>query len=322
MMQRFARLIAGRVRAVISFPGRRWRGLAAGAVLLAPVMAVSMLSGPPAAAGPAHPAAGTAAAGGGVRLPHVGHDATFRYARCPNPIVPGVPQLNLGPNFRCGYLTVPENRHKPNGRKIQVAVAIARAATAHPHASPLLWLEGGPGGTGLAAANRVVGQGINADRQVIFVDQRGTLKARPLLDCPGYDRFLDRAVALAPENPATGRKDAAAVGACYRHWAARGFDLSAFNTPENAADMADLRIALHIHSWNVYGVSYGTDLALQYLRDYPAGIRTEVLDSVVPPRSIWSAGSGATRPGAGGRCSGRARPSGPAMPPTRTCGGT
>ena len=42
-------------------------------------------------------------------------------------------------------------------------------------------------------------------------------------------------------------------------------------------------MALGIAEWNVYGVSYGTDLALQLLRDHPEGIRSVVLDSVVPP---------------------------------------
>jgi pimeloyl-ACP methyl ester carboxylesterase len=83
------------------------------------------------------------------------------------------------------------------------------------------------------------------------------------------------------------------VAACRRSWVAKGYDLASFNTPENAADMADLRIALGIKRWNVYGVSYGSDLALQLLRDYPAGIRSEVLDSVVPPQvnvatGFWS----------------------------------
>jgi pimeloyl-ACP methyl ester carboxylesterase len=95
--------------------------------------------------------------------------------------VPGVPQLNLGPKFKCGYLTVPENRYKPRGRKIRIAVAIAEAATRHPHPDPILWLEGGPGGTGLAVAVAVVKLGINADRRIIFIDQRGTLHADPLL---------------------------------------------------------------------------------------------------------------------------------------------
>ncbi|MDT7653290.1 MAG: hypothetical protein QOI36_4696, partial [Pseudonocardiales bacterium] len=44
-------------------------------------------------------------------------------------------------------------------------------------------------------------------------------------------------------------------------------DLAAYNTRENVADIADLRVALGIKEWNVYGVSYGTDLAQQLLRD-------------------------------------------------------
>jgi pimeloyl-ACP methyl ester carboxylesterase len=198
--------------------------------------------------------------------------------------VPGVPQLNLGPTFTCGYLTVPENRYQPHGRKIRVAVAIAEAATRHPHPDPILWLEGGPGGTGLVSAISVVKEGINADRRIIFIDQRGTLHADPLLSCPEIDRFLRRSVGLAPTSPATGAQDAAAVRACRDRLAAQGYDLSAYNTAENAADVADLRVALHVKQWNVYGVSYGTDLALQLLRDYPTGIRSMVLDSVVPPQ--------------------------------------
>jgi pimeloyl-ACP methyl ester carboxylesterase len=223
------------------------------------------------------------AAADSARLPGVGHDASYRSVPCPNPLLPGFP-LVLRPEFRCGYLTVPENRHRLGGRKIQVAVAIAPPASAHPKADPLLWLVGGPGGSGLAVANTVVAQGVNADREVIFVDQRGTLKSIPRLGCPTYDTYLNRSVGLAPASSTARTREVASIAACRRTWLSRGYDLSSFNTPENAADMADLRIALGIKSWNVYGVSYGSDLALQLLRDYPHGVRTEVLDSVVPPQ--------------------------------------
>ncbi|MDT2003786.1 alpha/beta hydrolase [Rhodococcus opacus] len=49
--------------------------------------------------------------------------------------------------------------------------------------------------------------------------------------------------------------------------------------------MADLRVALGLDEWNVYGVSYGSDLALTVLRDHPDGVRSVVLDSVVPTQS-------------------------------------
>jgi pimeloyl-ACP methyl ester carboxylesterase len=44
-------------------------------------------------------------------------------------------------------------------------------------------------------------------------------------------------------------------------------------------------VALKIDNWHVYGVSYFSDLALQLLRDHPDGIRSVVLDSVVPPQT-------------------------------------
>ena len=67
-------------------------------------------------------------------------------------------------------------------------------------------------------------------------------------------------------------------------WTEAGSDLSAYNTTVNA-DIADLRTALKIDQWNGYRVSNGSELALQLLRDHPEGIRSVVLDSVVPPQT-------------------------------------
>jgi pimeloyl-ACP methyl ester carboxylesterase len=85
------------------------------------------------------------------------------------------------------------------------------------------------------------------------------------------------------QTPSTADLDAAAVATCRERLAPTGVDFAAYNSLENAADHADLRAALGIKEWNLYGVSYGSDLALQILRDYPDGIRSVVLDSVVPP---------------------------------------
>ncbi|MDQ6774435.1 MAG: alpha/beta hydrolase [Candidatus Dormibacteraeota bacterium] len=177
---------------------------------------------------------------------------------------------------------MPENRSKPDGRKIRIAVARVKATSPNPKPDPILWLAGGPGGTALATANLIVHAGLNADRDIVFIDQRGTLHADPRLSCPEIDAFQRDAVGLAPTDPATGQKDIAATRACRDRLAAKGYDLTAYNTHENAADIADLRLALGIREWNVYGVSYGTDLAQQLLRDHPQGVRSLVLDSAVP----------------------------------------
>ncbi len=209
----------------------------------------------------------------------------YETAPCPNPIVAGVPQIDLGPDFECGYLTVPENRSNRDGRTIRIAVARVQATDPNPKPDPIVYLAGGPGGTGLASAVQRVAASWNVDREVIFIDQRGTLKADPLLSCPEIDTFSADAVYEAATDPATRTQSGAATRECYNRFLAAGYDLGAYDTAENAADVADLRIALGIDEWNLYGVSYGTDLALQTARDHPEGIRSLILDSVVPPQT-------------------------------------
>ena len=129
-------------------------------------------------------------------------------------------------------------------------------------------------------------KGVNADRDVIFVDQRSTLHADPFLNCPEIDTFNVALLGLAPTAASTQAAQLAATDACHARLRASGYNLAAFDTAQNAADIADLRTALGIKEWNIYGVSYGSDLALTILRDHPAGVRSLVVDGVVPPQSV------------------------------------
>src|SRR5262249_52401617 len=117
--------------------------------------------------------------------------SVFESAPCPSPNYPGHPELDLGSEFSCGFLSVPESRTNPGGRRIKIAVARARAQSPSPRADPLVYLIGGPGGSAVASAVTLTGFGLNRDRDVIFVDQRGTLHSDPLLSCPEIDHFMD-----------------------------------------------------------------------------------------------------------------------------------
>lgn len=65
-------------------------------------------------------------------------------------------------------------------------------------------------------------------------------------------------------------------------------ELSAHITAASANDIKDLRLALDYLNWNLYGLEYGTRLALRVLRDYPSGVRSVVLDAVLlPPVGRW-----------------------------------
>jgi pimeloyl-ACP methyl ester carboxylesterase len=103
------------------------------------------------------------------------------------------------------------------------------------------------------------------------MDQRGVAFSKPFLVCPESARFVARRVGLVYDAASTGHRQVAATRACHRGLVRQVGDLGAYNTTENAAEFADLRTALAIGQWNVYGVSYGTDLALTLMREHPCG---------------------------------------------------
>jgi pimeloyl-ACP methyl ester carboxylesterase len=192
---------------------------------------------------------------------------------------------------RCGYLVVPENRSRPTGRTIRLAVAIVPPMSQTPAPDPVVPLSGGPGGSAISDGPGLIKAGLNRDRELILMDQRGSLGfSKPRLSCPESARFVARRVGLVYDAASTGRRQAAAVRACHRRLVGRGIDLGAYNTTESAADFADLRAALGFQRWNLYGLSYGTDLALTLMREHPDGIRSVTLDSVVPPHSVTLGG--------------------------------
>ena len=116
----------------------------------------------------------------------------FAYVTCPNPNVKGIPALDFPANMRCGYLTVPEDRSKPDGRTIRIFVMRVPAVSADPKPDPIVVLSGGPGGGGSFEFPSRIKSGMNADREMILVDQRGTHLADPLLGCADYDESLNR----------------------------------------------------------------------------------------------------------------------------------
>ncbi len=202
----------------------------------------------------------------------------FVPGRCPN-TPQAIPQLKQA---RCGRLIVPENRQHPSGRKISLAVAIV-PATSQRKSDPIVWLAGGPGDDAITEIPMALAGKLNADRDVIFMSQRGTYTAQPKLTCASVDRWAASTLDMPYDAPATGRAYSVATRACRKELMARTSDLGAYNTLESAADLEDLRSALHIAKWNVYGISYGTDLALTYMRQYPQGIRSVGIDGVFPP---------------------------------------
>lgn len=229
-------------------------------------------------------AATPAQAGPGDRAPlgtvarKVG-DARFAPGPCPRTADP-VPALETA---RCGTLTVPENRSRPKGRKITLSVAIVPAATRRPAPDPIVWFAGGPGDDAISEIQLALDGDLNRDRDLVFMSQRGTYSADPELTCPNIDEFNARALGLVSNAPSTGRLHVRATRTCRDRVDARGADRSTYNDIESSADYAALRRTLGLKQWNVFGISYGTHLALNYMRLHPKGIRSVGIDGVLPP---------------------------------------
>lgn len=248
-------------------------GLLVTGLLAAPAQAQSRTD---TSTGPASPIGTTARTAG---------DARYEPGACPKTPEP-VKELE---GARCGTLTVPENRAEPTGKTISLGVAIVPAATATPKADPIVWLAGGPGDDAVGEAKLAVGGGLNRDRDLILMSQRGTYSAEPNVLCPNIDKFNAQAVGLVYDAPSTERLHVEATKTCHDQLAARGIDLSAYNDTESAADYEDLRATLGIKQWNLYAISYGTHLALVYMRLHPDGLRSVGLDGILPPSKGGSA---------------------------------
>jgi pimeloyl-ACP methyl ester carboxylesterase len=185
-----------------------------------------------------------------------------------------LPKLPLA--AQCGTLEVPENRDKPDGRKISIAIAVLPANTLHPRADPLFILAGGPGqAASFLGPFAAALTGVRKDRDIVLVDQRGTGRSSPLT-CAAFksDHSLATTLEFDP---------APKAAACARELAAQGIDAAQYTTAAWVADLDVVRAALGYARINLWGGSYGTRVAQEYLRRHPDRVRSVVLDGVASP---------------------------------------
>ena len=191
-------------------------------------------------------------------------------------------------DVQCGYLVVPENRSIPDGRTLRLSVAVLKSSSGSPHPDPLVFLSGGPGDPSvkntIARLDSPFWTRYREKRDLIFFDQRGTGYSDPEF-CTELSFSLQTSTFRGLS--AADRKAfvVEAVDACRKKMLAKGIDFASYNSITSAQDLDDLRRALDHEQWNLFGVSYGTRLALTAMRDTPSGIRSVVIDSVWPPNA-------------------------------------
>lgn len=178
-----------------------------------------------------------------------------------------------------GELSVPENREDPESRMIKLA--FVRFVSTNPNpAAPIVYLAGGPGGSGVDTARGrrfPLFMALRAVADVIAFDQRGTGWSNDIPRCDTGTAYpLDEP--LTRERVIPFMREQAAT--CARFWNEAGVDLAGYTTWESAADLEALRAALGADKITLWGISYGTHLGLAALKRNPNRIDKAVLASI------------------------------------------
>ncbi len=221
---------------------------------------------------------------------------------CPDGVPPGEIESET---ITCGILTVPENYDEPDGRQIELTYAVLHSRSLSPAPDPVIDLRGGPGATVLTApgleSRASFYQAQRTTRDVIIFDQRGTQFSNRLGCAPvafalvtaaqdpsselvaSFNTLFEEVQAAFPGQSDFNIVNYTRAAICAALLEAHGVDLNQYKSPNSAQDVMNLAAALGYDDINLYGISYGTYLAMQIMRDHPDRLRSVVLDSTLPP---------------------------------------
>ena len=175
-------------------------------------------------------------------------------------------------NALCGWIPVYEDRSTESGRQIDLRVVVYPALNRDRKPDPLFVLAGGPGqgAAQISSAIVTVFGDVRQERDIVFVDQRGTGESNGL-PC---DQETDDLATLGKTDHVV-----ETVMKCLDEYEA---DLRFYTTPVAMDDLDEVRSRLGYERINLWGVSYGTRAALVYVRRHGEHVRSVVFDGAVP----------------------------------------
>lgn len=173
----------------------------------------------------------------------------------------------------CTTISVLEDPSRPEGRTIDLSVAVVRA-TEFSDQPPIFWIAGGPGQGAQFSFGAMLSafDDLHAAHDFVYVDQRGTGKSGAL-NC-AQDQALDLV------DVASLKVDRERLDACREGQQA---DLTQYTTQRAIDDLAVVMERLGYAKAHLIGSSYGTRVALAFARAYPQQTASIVIDGVAPP---------------------------------------
>ncbi|MCR9271194.1 MAG: alpha/beta hydrolase [Hyphomonadaceae bacterium] len=178
-----------------------------------------------------------------------------------------------------GSLTVPENRNAADSREITLKY-VRFPATGDAPGAPIVYLSGGPGGSGIQTAKYQRFPLFMAMREfgdVIAFDQRGTGASNDLPNCTSSQH-------VSPTEPTSDADffalERAAFAECLDFWKSENIDVQGYTTTQSVADLDALRRHLGAEKIDLWGISYGSHLSLAALQQMDERIGRVVITAV------------------------------------------
>ena len=178
-----------------------------------------------------------------------------------------------------GQFDVPSNWTKDTDDTLTLSY-VRFPTTGDSGGTPIIYLAGGPGGSGSATARGPRFPLFMAMREfgdVIAFDQRGTGDSSRPPSCTS-DRIVDDNTAFSDEEFIALYR--AAAQHCIAQWAEQGIRPQDWTTVQSVRDLDALRTHLGAEKINLWGISYGSHLALAALNSMSERIERVVLASV------------------------------------------
>ncbi len=189
--------------------------------------------------------------------------------------------------FTCVRLRVPRDHFDPgSSATFDVTFAIHRASSGH-RTGVFVTATGGPGTSGLAAADPYTdffAPALAENYDLVFFDQRGIGQSEGLA-CPNAAvRFYSTsAVATVDRDQATAFAAAAKRFShdCVAETGVDRADLPFYSTAQSVEDLEAFRQWLGVAKLDLYGESYGTQYVQTYAAAHPDHVRSLILDGPV-----------------------------------------
>ena len=211
-----------------------------------------------------------ACTGGGASKPNF--HPSVAMGECPADV-----EVQVSANHSCGYITVLEDRARPDGPTIRLLFLRVQPPEGPNEPEPIASV-----GYEIAQApdyGSIVGIAESSRREFVLLDQRGTGHSKPSLECPEVGQVADDLGRGPISSDAVRGAFQTAVMNCKARLVAAGVRTEAYTLGAAAEDLEELRQALGIRTWNL--VSWGTAsrVMLEYAHRHADGVRALVLGS-------------------------------------------